>query len=172
LEAGRRNPTLGTLYSLTAPLGVGLARLIDLAPSARTARGAVSGDGITALLLDVLDGPSAGALTEVYRLTIGPGAERKSPAHGSGVREQLTVVSGRAVVGPVDRPFEVMAGETVTWMSDVPHYFGAAADSPTVGVLLIQHPDGPDGGRPGRVTGADGGAGDDNRTRVPTVEAG
>ncbi len=31
LESGRRNPTLGTLYALTAPLGVGLAALIDLA---------------------------------------------------------------------------------------------------------------------------------------------
>lgn len=155
LEAGRRNPTLGTLYSLTAPLGVGLARLIDLGPSPRTARGAVSGDGITALLLDVLDGPGALAVTEVYRLTIAPGAERTSPAHGPGVREQLTVVSGRAVVGPVDRPVAVAAGETVTWMSDVPHYFGAAADSPTVGVLLIEHPDGPHSGPAARVAGGD-----------------
>ncbi len=138
LEAGHRNPTLGTLYALTAPLGVGLASLIDLGDF--RPRGAASGDGVNAILLDVLGEPGITAVTEVYRLVIEGGAHRSSPAHGAGVREQLTGVTGVAVVGRVGAEQRVGPGETVCWMSDVQQSFTAVGGQPAVGVLLITHP--------------------------------
>ncbi|SDP48919.1 Helix-turn-helix [Nakamurella panacisegetis] len=140
LEAGRRNPTLETLYALTAPLGVGLASLIDLGAPAVGLRGAVSGDAVTAVLLDVIGEIGVGATTEVYRLIIASGGRRLSPAHGSGVREQLTIVSGVAEVGRIGQAQRVGAGETVTWLSDVEHTFAALGTEPAVGVLVITNP--------------------------------
>lgn len=140
LEAGRRNPTLETLYALTAPLGVGLASLIDLGVPASGARGAVSGDGVTAVLLDVIGEPGVTPTTEVYRLTITPGGRRSSPAHGPGVREQLTMVSGEAEVGRGDTPQRATAGRTVSWISDTDHSFAALGSDLAVGVLVITNP--------------------------------
>jgi transcriptional regulator with XRE-family HTH domain len=140
LEAGRRNPTLETLYALTAPLGVGLASLIDVGRVGDRARGAVIGDGVSAVLLDVIGEPGDAAITEVYRLVIDAGARRLSPPHGAGVAERLTGVSGRALVGPLGAQRSVAAGKTVSWISDVEHSFEAVGDQPCVGVLLITHP--------------------------------
>jgi transcriptional regulator with XRE-family HTH domain len=140
LEAGRRNPTLETLYALTAPLGVGLASLIDLGVASGGLRGAISGDGVTAILLDVIGDAGTGPTTEVYRLIIEKDGFRLSPAHGEGVREQLTLVSGSAEVGPLDARQQIGPGETATWTSDVEHCFSTIGDHRADGVLLIAHP--------------------------------
>lgn len=140
LEAGRRNPTLETLYSLTAPLGIGLAALIDSGARSSLGRGEVAGDGVNALLLDVVGDVQDPATVEVYRLVIVPGARRVSPAHGAGVREQLTGVSGEALVGRIGHEQSVVPGKTVSWISDVDHSFAAVGAAPAVGVLLITHP--------------------------------
>lgn len=140
LEAGHRNPTLETLYALTAPLGVGLATLIDLGEPAGRTRGAASGDGVVAILLDVFTEPRGPGVTEVYRLLIVPGERRISPAHGPGVREQLTGVSGEALVGRIGHEQRVVPGGTFSWISDVPHTFAAVGDVAARGVLLITHP--------------------------------
>ncbi len=139
LEAGHRNPTLETLYALTAPLGIGLAALIDLGRTGGSVRGRVTGDGVQAVLLDVIGEPGGPTVTEVYRLTIGSGARRLSPAHGPGVREQLTGVSGSALVGPLGDEQMVEAGQTVQWVSDVEHSYSARGDHESVGVLMIAY---------------------------------
>ena len=140
LEAGRRNPTLETLYALTAPLGIGLATLIDLRRTDGPVRGSVAGDGVNAVLLDVIGQPGDPTITEVYRLVIETRATRLSPAHGRAVREQLTGVSGRARVGRIGAEQTVGPGDSVTWVSDVAHSFAALGDGPSVGVLVITHP--------------------------------
>lgn len=161
LEAGRRNPTLETLYALTAPLGIGLSALIT---ATGTVHPEVHGDPVSALLLDVLTGPAG--TVEVYRLTIAAGGERRSPAHGPGVAERLHVATGVALVGPVDSPVRVGPGQSHQWLSDREHLFQAEGPDPAVGVLLISHPPAeaapPSAGRSG--------AGDENRTRVISLE--
>lgn len=139
LESGQRNPTLETLYALAAPLGVGLAALIG--PGAATGRRpTVHGATVTAILLDVLEAAEDGSTTEVYRLVLEPGGRRVSPAHGPGVREQYTVVSGVAVVGPTGQEQVVAAGQTHNWISDRQHTFRAEGVGPAIGVLLVTHP--------------------------------
>ena len=160
IEAGRRNPTLETLYALAAPLQVGLAALIAERPHTT-----VEGGVVTAVLLDVIHQPEAS--TEIYRFAIAPGEPRVSPSHGPGVLEQLTVVAGTAVVGPLGEEVRVATGATHSWLSDRPHSFAAESDREVVGVLVIRQP-AKHPGRP-RTTAIDG-AGDENRTRVISLE--
>ncbi len=143
LEAGRRNPTLDTLYALTAPLGIGLSTLLL---DGRPAAGAtpvghpeIAGSGIVATLLDALPGPQ-GAVVEVYRLVIEPGPPHRSPGHGPGVRERLTLASGRAVVGPPGAEQVIAAGDTAVWSSEGPHSYRALDGDAAVGLLIITCP--------------------------------
>ena len=142
LEAGRRNPTLDTLYALTVPLGVGLATLLVAGPPAAGGRPgahpAIAGSGVVATLLDALSGPG-GATLEVYRLVIQSGLPHRSPGHGRGVFEQLTLATGRAVVGPVATEQEVGPGASATWSSEGPHSYRALDGDSAVGVLIITY---------------------------------
>jgi transcriptional regulator with XRE-family HTH domain len=134
IEAGRRNPTLETLYAIAGALEVPLVELIR--PDGSAERPVVEGAAVTATLLESWTDP--GVTTELYRLRIRPGARQVSPAHGPQVTEHLTVVSGRLVVGPVLAPFEAVAGEYVTWRADTEHVFEAAEAADAV--LVIRHP--------------------------------
>lgn len=146
LEAGRRNPTLDTLYALTAPLGIGLASLlVDRRAGGAALQGAhpeISGSGVNATLLDVVPG-AHGAVLEVYRLQIDPGPPHHSPGHGTGVREQLTLAAGRARVGPPGAEQEIRPGRTASWSSDGPHSYVALDHDAAIGVLIITYPDQP-----------------------------
>ena len=88
LEGGRRNPTLDTVYAVAGPLGVPLVALVAEAGDSD----ALSDDALTAVRLHLLVEP--GRTTEVYLVRVRPGAERSSPAHATGVVEQLVVGGG------------------------------------------------------------------------------
>ncbi|RIJ76659.1 helix-turn-helix domain-containing protein [Nakamurella silvestris] len=137
LESGRRNPTLETLYALSAPLGVGLAGLI--AEHVDTKAGiSVDGYGASTVLLDVVT--AAEASTEIYRLTILPGPRHVSPSHGPGVRERLVVVTGRVRAGRNGALGEAGPGESLDWASDGEHSYESLTDGPVVAILVITHP--------------------------------
>jgi transcriptional regulator with XRE-family HTH domain len=134
LETGTRNPTAETLYAIAGQLAVPLAALLSAPEAAPT----VEGEAVSATLLEVFrDGAVS---TELYRLTIRPGAVQVSPAHAPGVVEYLTVFSGTARVGPVAAPRVVAAGEHVSWVSDGPHSYAAIGGTPVAASLLIRHP--------------------------------
>src|SRR5689334_1990166 len=78
LEAGRRNPTLDTLYAIAGPLGVPLVALVAEEDDV------VGDDALTALRLHVRHDEDT--TTEVYLVTVRPGATRRSPAHADGAR--------------------------------------------------------------------------------------
>jgi transcriptional regulator with XRE-family HTH domain len=134
LETGTRNPTAETLYAIAGQLAVPLAALLSAPDAAPT----VEGEAVSATLLEVFrDGAVS---TELYRLTIRPGAVQISPAHAPGVVEYLTVFSGTARVGPVATPRVVTAGEHASWVSDGPHSYAAIGGEPVEASLLIRHP--------------------------------
>ncbi len=140
LETGQRNPTLETLYALTAPLGIGLATLLTSWRPVGHAHGvSVQGEAAGGHLLDVIEDAETGAITEVYRLTIAPGPAYVSGSHGSGVREQLTLVSGHAAVGRVGELQQIGPGGSAEWISDTEHSY-QVLDGTVTGVLLITHP--------------------------------
>ena len=133
LETGSRNPTLETLYAVTAQLGVPLSAALGTGPAPR-----VSGAAVTATLLDVLEEP--GAVFELYRLHVAAGARQSSPAHQAGVTEHLTVFAGALRAGPVEAPLLVVAGEHVSWPAGVPHVYEAVGEADVHASLLIRTP--------------------------------
>ncbi|MDX6742763.1 helix-turn-helix domain-containing protein [Actinocorallia sp. A-T 12471] len=137
LEAGTRNPTVETLYAITAQLGVPLGALLP-DPAARPAMPPLHGEAVSGELLETFHDGSW--TTELYRLRIRPGRRQISPAHPSGVTEYLTVFQGTALVGPPDAPLVIPAGSHLSWTSDTPHLYATATPEEVHATLLIRHP--------------------------------
>lgn len=133
LENGTRNPTLDTLWSVTAALGVPITALL----SGRQA-GVVRGTAVEATLLQVFDDDKV--IYELYRMVVPPGAAQHSPAHHAGVTEHITVFDGVLRAGPADAPLTAHPGEHIFWQSDVPHLYEAVGDHPVHASLLIRYP--------------------------------
>jgi XRE family transcriptional regulator, regulator of sulfur utilization len=139
IEAGTRNPTLETLYAISAQLGLPLARLLTDPGRPRESNPVVHGDAIYGTLLEVFDDP--GVTTELYGLVIKAGSQQISPGHGPGVIEYLSVTLGAVLVGPIDAPFGIAAGEHGSWESSGEHLY-AAVGGDAHAILLIRYPQG------------------------------
>ncbi|GMA25932.1 hypothetical transcriptional regulator [Luteimicrobium album] len=137
LEAGRRNPTLASLYALAGPLRVPLADLLGDVPGS-----VVDGEGARSRLLDVRTEVD-GTTVEVYTLEHDAGVSRRSPAHAPGVVEHLVTTRGRFRVvrhaPDGDEVHDAPVGQHVAWTSDVPHSYAAGPDGATA-VLVITTP--------------------------------
>lgn len=133
LEAGRRNPTLDTLYALAGPLGVPLASLV--------AEGTDEvGDGdLVSLRLHVRQDP--GRTTEVYLIKVRPGAVRRSPAHATGAREQVVVLAGEGELDVAGVVVPLAAGAHHEWAADAPHAYRCTSEVELVAVDVIVTPD-------------------------------
>ncbi|MEU9837193.1 XRE family transcriptional regulator [Streptosporangium sp. NPDC048047] len=147
LENGTRNPTLETLWAVTAELGVPLALALGAdeagrGPGETGAAGAagavVHGAAVQAALLEVFQDEAV--TYELYRLTVRAGTVQTSPAHHAGVTEHVTVFGGTLRAGPADAPLTAGPGEHVSWTSDVPHTYAAAGDEDVRASLLIRYP--------------------------------
>ncbi|WP_184711843.1 helix-turn-helix domain-containing protein [Streptosporangium saharense] len=136
LENGTRNPTLETLWSVTAELGVPLAVALGTAPAAPGTT--IRGTAVAAVLLEVFE--EREATYELYRMTVPAGAAQTSPAHHRGVTEHITVFAGTLRVGPADRPLTAGPGEHISWVSDVPHSYEALGTQDVHATLLIRYP--------------------------------
>ncbi|MEE4544899.1 helix-turn-helix domain-containing protein [Streptomyces sp. V4-01] len=157
LEAGRRNPTLETLYALTTALGVPLSAALTEPRSAVAApadphaaagpdgaahapgaeREGISGAAVTAVLAERFE--DADSVTDVFRIRIRSGARQQSAAHIPGTEEQLTVLGGTAVVGDPDRPQTAGPGASAHWRADVPHLY-SAPHGDVEAVLFVRYP--------------------------------
>ncbi|MEV7907821.1 helix-turn-helix domain-containing protein [Streptomyces anulatus] len=136
LENGTRNPTLETLWAVTAELGVPLA--VALGPAPASPGTAIRGTAVTAVLLEVFEDENV--TYELYRLTIPAGATQTSPAHHEGVTEHITVFSGTLEAGPAGSPLTAGPGEHIRWVSDMPHTYTAIGDQDVHAALLIRYP--------------------------------
>ncbi|AHC23522.1 MULTISPECIES: helix-turn-helix domain-containing protein [Mycobacteriaceae] len=130
IEAGKRNPTIETLYALCAPLDVPLTALVGEVPGVHSA----AAGGMRAVLLSVRN--LARATVEVFRLEFPAGADHVSPPHGVGSREHLTVVAGRVLVGPIGEETLIEEGQALSWSSDRRHRY-AAIDGAAEAVVVI-----------------------------------
>ncbi|BCJ59136.1 helix-turn-helix domain-containing protein [Micromonospora endophytica] len=134
LENGTRNPTLETLYAITAQLGVPLTAVLFEPGAEPTVRGAA----VNAILLEVFN--DSDATYELYRMRIAPGTDQLSPAHQAGVTEHVTVFAGVLRAGPADAPLTAAAGDHLRWASDVPHVYAAVGDEEVAATLLLRYP--------------------------------
>lgn len=131
LEAGTRNPTLDTLYAVTAALGLPLTALV-------AGPGPVRGAAAEMELLRVFD--EAGAVFELYRMHLPGGGVQRSPAHHAGVTEHATVFGGVLEAGPDATPHRAGPGEYVEWAADRPHTYRAVGPGDVHASLLIRYP--------------------------------
>ena len=134
IESGQRNPTLATLYALAAPLSVPLATLLAERPGTE-----VSADGLTATLLST-ETTTDGAVVEIYRLAFAPEADRRSPAHGTGVREHVLVTSGRLEVHHRDGTAVLGPGDSLSFSSAAAHRYRPLGAEGCSAVLVITSP--------------------------------
>ncbi|MFI6452292.1 helix-turn-helix domain-containing protein [Streptosporangium amethystogenes] len=140
LENGTRNPTLETLWAITAELGVPLTTAIGTPPSeeSETTVPVMRGTATEGTLLQVFEDEAV--TYELYRLVIRAGAPQISPAHHRGVTEHLTVFAGTLSAGPAGAPLQAGPGEHISWRSDVPHVYVALGDQDVHAGLLIRYP--------------------------------
>lgn len=130
LESGQRNPTLDTLYALAGPLGVAMADLV-------VEEEIGDGDLHTRRLHVRRDDTG---VTEVYLIRLRPGAERSSPAHATGVTEQLIVIGGAGELEVEGAVVPLSPGAHHAWAADRPHTYRSAAGSELVAVDVIVTP--------------------------------
>ena len=137
LEAGRRNPTLATLYSLADALGVPLSHLLPDAGSQQP-QAEVASPGIRATLLHSTV-TAEQIVEEVFLLTLTAGEKRFSTAHPAGTTEHLYLTSGHAEVGPTAATQTLHAGESLTFQADTEHRYEALSTTARA-VLTILTP--------------------------------
>lgn len=135
LEAGRRNPTLDTLYALTTALGVPLSAVLP--PPNGAAPAVISGRSVDAVLVTRFE--AATVTTEIYRMAIRPGPAQHSAAHTPGTVEHLVVLAGTAVVGGEGRERTVRSGRSYTWAADGPHTYAAKGPESVDAVLVMTY---------------------------------
>lgn len=132
LEAGRRNPTLDTLYALAGPLGVPLAALVDEGVTE------VGDEALTSVRLHV--STEAHRTTEVYLVRVRPGATRRSPAHARGATEQLVVLAGAGELEAEGRTVALSPGVHHAWAADLDHAYRCTSNEELVAVDVIVTP--------------------------------
>ncbi|CAI0783689.1 helix-turn-helix domain-containing protein [Serratia entomophila] len=141
LETGSGNPSLETLWALAMALDVPVSRLIS--QPRRHVQVIRADEGVTTLseqanyAATLLATCPPGAQRDIYRLRVQPGEPRISRPHMPGTVEHVIISSGRARLGPADRPEELGAGDYISYSADREHIF-EALEPGTTAVMLIE----------------------------------
>jgi transcriptional regulator with XRE-family HTH domain len=152
VETGKTTPTIAVLWKIATGFGVPFTELLreGIAPEITIVR-AGRVPPITSTDRKFRSTPLSppGALTgvELYRITIDPGGESRSPAHAPGTVEVVAVESGRLRVQVGDREVELGVGDSACFPADVDHAYASIGDVPCVLHDLVQY-------RPGAVAEA------------------
>jgi transcriptional regulator with XRE-family HTH domain len=142
LESGTGNPSVETLWALGVALGVPFSRLVDQPkPTTRVIR---SGEGLAtyseraSYAAVLLASCPPNARRDIFRIRAQPGEPRLSEPHMPGTTEHVVLGTGRAQVGPVDRPVLLMPGDYITYPGDAPHIL-SALEPDTTAVMIVEH---------------------------------
>jgi transcriptional regulator with XRE-family HTH domain len=144
LEAGSANPTLETLNTVAAILGVTLGELVADAepPAVQVIRASdtedLTGDGFGAHLLRRFNAGSGGII-ELYLLRVHKGHDVVSHKHSVGVFEHIVVHSGRLIAGPASDPVDLAPGDYMSFAADQTHEY-SSPDGASVATLLMHYP--------------------------------
>jgi len=141
LESGAGNPSVETLWALATALDVQFSRLVD--PARQVTRVIRAGEGPViyaeraSYAATLLATCPPGARRDIYQIRVQPGEARFSDPHPPGSSEHVVLSTGRALVGLVAEPVELLPGDYVTYPGDVPHVFRALA-ADTAAVLVME----------------------------------
>lgn len=129
LESAQGNPSLETLWALCVALNIPFAQLME--PDLSRTQLIRFGEGVAvtseiaqykAIMLATC--PPA-ARRDLYLLVVEPGQDRLSEAHPIGSVEHIIIMQGRALVGLVNDPIELNAGDYICYPADQAHIFRA-----------------------------------------------
>jgi transcriptional regulator with XRE-family HTH domain len=134
IEEARRVPTLGTLWKLTAGLGVPFAELLgstrDGVSVQRRAQSPVlrSADGV--LESRPLVSPGSDLWVEAYELTLAARGCHSSEPHPRGTRETLVVLEGGLAVQVAGGTHLLEPGDSISFPADTAHTYTNPMDVP------------------------------------------
>ncbi|GAB3661976.1 helix-turn-helix domain-containing protein [Glycomyces tarimensis] len=158
LESGQGNPTIETVFSLSDGLGVPVPSLLDERrdPEVVLARSigleVLSGKAVDLRMLRRLEFDRT--VLEVFDQRIRPGQVQRSEGHPG--REHIVVAEGRLRVGPPEAPYELAAGDYISFPAQDPHMYETVG-GPVASVLLLEYPSGAEPSAVGRSCATLGG---------------
>jgi transcriptional regulator with XRE-family HTH domain len=126
IERGTKSPTVGTVVRLAQALGVSTASLIDgdagPAPRIRILRHGEGAGGEHPARWNNLGPATPGSRIDFVRFQIPPAtALAPAAAHAPGTVEHMHVAAGTVRVTVGDETAELMAGDSCSCRTDVPH---------------------------------------------------
>lgn len=131
LEAGETNPTISTIWALADALGVPFGRLVSETGAAEVVEAGVS--------VRLIEQSREEPRIEVYLMRLKAEARREATPHSPGVVERVFIINGRLLVGPLNSPSLLKAGETLSFKADQPHVY-IALDEPVSALVTVEYP--------------------------------
>jgi len=150
IERGQGNPSLDTVWSLAAALGVPFASLFHDEPPAndvsvvREDDGAVvaidrAGLDVGGLVVRHMLTRTGGELIEIYTLALDKGAVRHAQAHVEGLFEHITVAAGSVEISTEAFTEVLHEGDLISFRADSPHSY-RVIDGPVRLVSVHEYP--------------------------------
>lgn len=140
LEAGEGNPSLETLWTLSAALDINVRELFD--PGSRTvrvSRASEHGEAqseIAKFGVTLLSSSPPGATRDLYRAALEPGRTKKSAPHARGMIEHIVLIAGKARVGPDQASEVLLPGDYMIFAADQPHSYEALEPETTAIIIM------------------------------------
>jgi transcriptional regulator with XRE-family HTH domain len=144
VETGKTTPTIAVLWKIATGFGVPFTELLreGTAPEITIVRA-----GKTPPIQSAdrkfrsmpLSPPGALTGVELYRITIDPGGESRSPAHAPGTVEVVSVEHGQLRVTVGEREVVLAVGDSACFPADVEHAYAAVGDEACVLHDLVQY---------------------------------
>jgi transcriptional regulator with XRE-family HTH domain len=145
LEGARGNPNLTTLVRIADALGRSVSSLMEDAREESVV--VVDADDIAPLWTGPSGGTARLLLTnrrpspvELWRWRLHPGERHDSHAHGAGVTETLTIVSGQMLLVVGDAAHPLRSGASTAFAANVPHAYQGAGRGPCELIMTVHLP--------------------------------
>ena len=148
VEAGKVNPTIGTLWKIAAALEVDLNLLLqgkkEVLKCFEVGRSAdlpllhenQKGD----VTIKVLSGKDLLGKLEFYHLTFAEKAVLSSDAHYPGSEEIITVINGKVKVTVQNRTTTLQSGDVLRFACDQPHSINNCSNGSSVLHMIVRFP--------------------------------
>ncbi|GAA5069159.1 helix-turn-helix domain-containing protein [Nocardia callitridis] len=140
LESGTGNPSLETLWALCVALDIPFSQLLE--PQRASVQVIRVGEGPVVVAeqsdyrVTLLAPGPPNARRDLYRIATEPGHPRRSDPHSEGTVEHVLLATGHALVGPLDDPVELHAGDYICYPADIPHVFEAREPGTTAALVI------------------------------------
>ncbi|WDL95595.1 helix-turn-helix domain-containing protein [Alicyclobacillus sp. ALC3] len=142
VERGTSSPTVATLWKIATGLQVPFTALLQDASSAQQIRArdqtVLFEDGKRFQVYSTYSAP--GSPVELFRVVLLPGCKRQAEGHGQGVMESITVYQGNLIVTLGDEGFDLVPGDALNFVADVPHTYENRGATPCTVHMAIFYP--------------------------------